>query len=153
MNLSSKMCIKEFRYEYLFLSNFTITPFVYKNILFKTSEHAYQWEKADNKDDKQLILESKTPTQAKQIGHKTKTDIVKWDKNKDVIMKDILLQKFNLQHLKEKLLQTGDIKLVEGNYWHDNYWGDCYCYKCKNVPGKNILGQILMDIRYNITKN
>ena len=34
--------IKEFRYEYSFLSNFSYNSVFYKNILFKTSEHAYQ---------------------------------------------------------------------------------------------------------------
>ncbi len=43
--------------------------------------------------------------------------------------------------LREKLLATGDRKLVEGNTWGDTFWGVC------RGNGKNHLGKILMKIR------
>jgi predicted NAD-dependent protein-ADP-ribosyltransferase YbiA (DUF1768 family) len=61
-------------------------------------------------------------------------------------MYDILLCKFKGE-LKQKLVNTGEILLVEGNCWHDNFWGDCYCPKCFNRMGKNMLGRLLMKVR------
>lgn len=57
-------------------------------------------------------------------------------------MYEICKAKFT-QHkdLAEKLLETGDEELVEGNKWNDTYWGVC------NGKGKNQLGKILMRIR------
>ena len=49
--------------------------------------------------------------------------------------------------LLQKLIDTGDEELVEGNTWHDNFWGNCTCEKCRDIPGENHLGKILMDIR------
>lgn len=49
--------------------------------------------------------------------------------------------------LKQKLLNTDNAYLEEGNTWHDNIWGNCQCDKCKAVAGQNYLGKILMKIR------
>jgi hypothetical protein len=37
-------------------------------------------------------------------------------------MESILLSKFSGYYLRSKLMKTGDVNLIEGNYWHDNYW-------------------------------
>jgi ribA/ribD-fused uncharacterized protein len=139
--------IKEFRYQYNFLSNFQETPVIYKDILFKTSEHAYQWEKCETDEDRLKILSCNTPTGAKRLGRRIKYDIKKWDLNKINVMKEILKCKFSNEHLKNKLLATGNSELIEGNYWHDLTWGQCFCPKCKNKVGKNYLGKVLMEIR------
>jgi hypothetical protein len=57
-------------------------------------------------------------------------------------MKELVRAKFT-QHwdLKQKLLETGDEELIEGNTWGDTFWG------VFNGTGKNILGQILMEVR------
>ncbi|NWN81082.1 NADAR family protein, partial [Bacillus sp. (in: firmicutes)] len=44
-------------------------------------------------------------------------------------------------HLKNKLLQTGESILIEGNTWGDKIWGVC------NGVGENKLGKILMKVR------
>ena len=63
-------------------------------------------------------------------------------------MSTTLFMKFGQNNdLREKLFKTGDLLLVEGNYWHDNYWGDCFCDKCKGRKGENFLGRILMNVR------
>ena len=50
--------------------------------------------------------------------------------------------------LKEnKLLESSNYYLIEGNNWHDNYWGKCYCAKCTKIDGQNKLGAILMKLR------
>jgi ribA/ribD-fused uncharacterized protein len=139
--------IKEFRYQYNFLSNFSRDPVLYKETLFMTSEHAYQWAKCENDTDRLMVLSRSNPTDAKSYGHKIKCDIKKWDSNKVNIMEEILRCKFSDETLKQKLLDTGDAELIEGNYWHDQWWGDCYCPKCKNKPGQNNLGKLLMKLR------
>lgn len=143
----AKRQINSFRGNYSFLSNFSAYGFNYKNIYFKNSEQAYQWEKAELQSDKDLILNANSAGETKKIGHRIKVDIKKWDENKVNIMKNILTAKFNVEHLKQRLLNTGDIELVEGNYWHDQIWGNCMCPKCKNKEGENNLGKILMEIR------
>jgi ribA/ribD-fused uncharacterized protein len=139
--------INEFRYEYYFLSNFSNFGLDYKGVHFKNSEQAYQWEKAENEEDKLKILQTSSAKEVKALGHKIKCDIVKWDTNKINVMEDILMAKFSQSYLKNRLLATGNSILIEGNYWHDNYWGSCYCYKCEKIDGQNILGKILMKVR------
>lgn len=142
--------IKEFRYQYNFLSNFSRYQVIYKDILFKTSEHAYQWTKCETDDDRKLILSCNTPTDVKRLSHRIKCDIKKWDTVKVNVMKEILKCKFSNENLKNKLLMTGDSELIEGNYWHDCLWGQCFCPKCKNKDGLNYLGKVLMEIRDEI---
>jgi hypothetical protein len=62
-------------------------------------------------------------------------------------MEHALRKKFCIPELREWLVATYPIPLVEGNYWHDNYWGDCSCNKCQATPGINKLGKMLMDLR------
>jgi len=61
-------------------------------------------------------------------------------------MYEVCLAKFK-QHadLREKLLSTGSVQLIEGNDWNDREWGVC------NGTGKNKLGKILMRIRGVLT--
>ena len=56
--------------------------------------------------------------------------------------------KFNQNpKIKQKLLDTGDKILIEGNNWCDNFWGNCHCEKCRTKTGKNLLGISLMFLR------
>ena len=142
--------IKEFRYNYFFLSNFSRDPVLYHGITFKTSEHAYQWAKSETDEDRQKMMACITAMDVKKAGHSIKCDIKKWDENKVAVMEDILRHKFSTKTLRAKLYATGDAELIEGNYWHDNYWGQCYCAKCKNKIGLNHLGKCLMTIRGEI---
>ena len=65
-----------------------------------------------------------------------------WNDIKDNIMYEICYNKFSQNELlKEKLINTGDALLIEGNTWHDTYWGMC------NNKGQNKLGKILMRVR------
>ena len=56
-------------------------------------------------------------------------------------MEYLLLQKFFIPELREKLLATGNEELIEGNWWGDTYWGVC------KGKGENNLGKSLMKIR------
>lgn len=60
------------------------------------------------------------------------------------VMEEIIRAKFvQNPDLRQKLVDTGDLELMEGNYWHDTFWG----VDCKSGKGKNHLGIILMQIR------
>jgi predicted NAD-dependent protein-ADP-ribosyltransferase YbiA (DUF1768 family) len=48
--------------------------------------------------------------------------------------------------LKQKLLETGNQELIEGNTWNDTFWGVC------NGQGQNWLGKILMLVRSELNK-
>jgi ribA/ribD-fused uncharacterized protein len=88
-----------------------------------------------------------SPAESKKLGRKLKLRF-DWDSIKDNIMYTALMAKFE-QHpdLRQQLLDTDLLHLIEGNYWHDNYWGDCYCKGCQGIAGKNRLGKILMNVR------
>ena len=62
-------------------------------------------------------------------------------------MLNVVRAKFD-QHpdLAQKLLETGDEELVEGNTWGDRYWGVC------GGKGKNMLGKILMRVREELRR-
>ncbi|MBR3247112.1 MAG: NADAR family protein [Clostridiales bacterium] len=70
-----------------------------------------------------------------------------WDEICYEIMKNILIAKFSVPELKDKLKATGDAVLIEGNNHHDNRWGNCICDRSKNKEGQNWLGKILMEVR------
>ena len=71
-----------------------------------------------------------------------------WPQIRTMIMAELVRRKFT-QHedLQKKLLNTGDLILIEGNTWDDNIWGDCVCPECRDILGENLLGKILMGLR------
>ncbi len=64
------------------------------------------------------------------------------------IMRNLVAQKFSDENpeLNQKLINTDNSVLVEGNYWNDDYWG----FDLKAGYGQNHLGRILMEVRKNI---
>ena len=63
-------------------------------------------------------------------------------------MGNLLRQKFRVgTELGYKLINTGKVKLIEGNNWRDDYWG------VYNGKGKNVLGKLLMEIRNDLKIN
>jgi ribA/ribD-fused uncharacterized protein len=126
-------------------SNFSQHGFELDGFWWATSEHYFQAQKFVDTDrswfDK--IREVKTPKEAAKMGrdrsHPLRTD---WERVKDEIMQQAVLQKFrNHADIREILLATGDEVIVE-NSPIDYYWG------CgKDGSGKNRLGEILMTVR------
>ena len=137
------MAIIAFSGEYRFLSNFWPSPIVYRTLRFGTVEEAYQWEKCATIEGKTAILLADNPGRAKMIGKKypTRQD---WGDVKLMTMLNLLELKFEIPYLREKLLETGDETLVEGNVWNDTFWGVC------NGTGQNHLGKLLMNLREEI---
>ena len=140
--------IESFDGEYAFLSNFYPSKITcLDEIQYPTVEHAFQAMKTKDISERLMIAAADTPGKAKRLG-RCVTLREDWEGCKDDMMYFFVYQKFsNNSHLRLKLIATGDLELVEGNYWHDNYWGNCTCEKCKNIPGKNQLGQTLMRVR------
>lgn len=108
--------------------------------MWKSAENAYQAAKCEDKLDKYQFIYI-TPGQAKRLGKQV--SIRKdWEHVKISIMHQIVLAKFEQnKDLQDKLLNTGDEELVEGNPWNDTFWGVC------RGKGENNLGKILMTVR------
>lgn len=135
------MKITEFQGYYRFLSNFYLCDVFWEDILYPSSEHAYQASKSIKQKIRISVSHLATPSLAKRFGQgiPLRKD---WDKIKIATMKEIVLCKFSQNKLlKEQLLNTGDMILEEGNRWKDEFWG---IYKGK---GENHLGKILMEVR------
>jgi hypothetical protein len=96
--------------------------------------------------EKLAIRDCETPGKAKRLGRSV-TLREDWEDVKVQMMLDTIKAKFDQnEHLKKLLIETENIKLIEGNYWHDNFWGVCYCSDC-NGNGKNTLGILLENLR------
>lgn len=136
--------IDSFWGDYRFLSNFYPSPFVDDvGYTWPTVEHYYQAQKALNVDDFNVVAACKTPGQAKRAGSKVEMR-PDWDQVKTHIMFGALRWKFEQNpDLAQKLIDTGDAELVEGNTWGDVFWG----YDTKLNKGQNVLGQQLMILR------
>ena len=59
--------ITEFKNQYHFLSNFFDYSIQYKGVTYKSSEHAYQAQKATTSKHIKLIMHASNPGQAKKI--------------------------------------------------------------------------------------
>jgi len=144
------MCddILEFQGEYRWLSNFWPVIIQYEGYKFPSNEHFYQAMKfKETRWD--FFTKCRNPKkEARKIPYNYTHNL--WNKYKVGIMWAGLHIKFQDYILKDKLLNTGNVEIVEGNSWHDNFWGNCLCDKCKNIDGENILGKYLMLIREEI---
>lgn len=129
-----------FRNEYFFLSNFYPCLVRLDGITYPSSEHAYVAMKSINHNERIRISKMKKPGDAKKYGRTLKRP--DWDEIKLDIMYKILLCKFTQnEDLKEKLLSTGDLEIVERNNWNDTFYGVC------DGKGENHLGKLLMKVR------
>lgn len=136
--------VTQFRGKHYFLSNFFPAPVTYKGIRYENNEAAFQ---AQKQPERAQEFASLPPNEAKRLGRRVKLR-PDWEAVKQTIMNDIVQSKF-MQNpdLCEKLLQTGDRELIEGNNWGDTYWGVCY------GKGRNELGKILMNLRSMLRGN
>jgi len=132
---------KGFRDEFAFCSNFHPARVRYEGITYPTVEHAYQAAKTLNLALRREIARLSTPGQAKNIGRVIPNIRPDWEQVKLSIMESLVRQKFKHTELRDKLLNTKSIKLVEYNWWGDTFWGVC------ESKGENHLGKILMKVR------
>ena len=139
------MAIDSFSGENFFLSNFFPIEIEYDGRKWKTSEHAYQAMKVTNFAEQEAIRAVEKPGKAARLG---KLLLLRqdWEQVKFRIMKEVLISKFSIPEMKEKLLATGDEELIEGNNWGDQIWGVC------DGKGENWLGKLLMEVRDEMRK-
>lgn len=132
--------INEFKGKYFFLSNFYNAPVMYEELLYQNNESAFQSAKVLDVERRKQFCEL-DPSTAKRKGRNV---ILRhdWENVKDNVMEDCVRDKFTRnEELRQKLLDTGNEELVEGNTWNDTYWGIC------RSRGRNMLGKILMKVR------
>jgi ribA/ribD-fused uncharacterized protein len=135
--------INSFSGEYAFLSNFSYSEVDLGEFTFPTVEHAFQAAKTLDPIQRSNIALMHTADKAKRFGRQVQLR-PDWEEIKISVMLFLLRQKFCWTDLQEKLLETGDLELEEGNTWNDTYWGVC------NGVGKNMLGMLLMEVRSEI---
>jgi len=143
MSVSQKPTVTQvtrFIGSYRFLSNFWLSAVKGPGgLVYPTVEHAYQASKSADPQDWAAIKNCGSPGDAKRLGKRV---ALRPDHDQLAVMRSLLEQKFTPGTLlANRLLETGDAILVEGNVWGDRYWGQ-YCGE-----GQNHLGRLLMDIR------
>lgn len=140
--------INHFRGEYGWLSNMSPAYIEYKGLWYQSTERAYQSAKNDDINWKFTCASyCYGEGDIKKLSKLIK-DNPNWNNIKLGVMRECLILKFSIPHLREKLLATKGKYIEEGNYWNDTYWG----VDLKQNPpvGENHLGLLLMDIRDNI---
>jgi N-glycosidase YbiA len=124
-------------------SNFSRHHLFLKDKVWKTSEHYFQAQKFAGTEYEEKVRLAHSPKEAAELGRNRKFPLRKdWEAVKDDIMREALRAKFTQnKELKEILLKTGDIHLVEHTH-NDFYWADG-----GDGSGKNMLGKLLMELR------
>ena len=115
--------IDSFSGEYTFLSNFYLHTIEFQGFTYASSEHAYQASKSLDENIRWIhsVEFGFTPGESKKFGRycELRPD---WEDIKINIMTNICKLKFQDPILKQKLLDTGDAELIEGNWWGDKFW-------------------------------
>lgn len=126
-----------------FLGNFYIHEREYtihgKKYQFLTSENAFQSAKCKRSIDIPRFQNIK-PGDAFRLGRSVEL-VDGWDSKKVNIMENIIREKFSSPNMKEKLLETENIYLIE-HIHRDSFWADG-----GNGKGRNQLGLSLMKVR------
>jgi ribA/ribD-fused uncharacterized protein len=132
--------ITKFDGRHAFLSNFFPCRVEFEEMVFPSSEHAFQAAKTLDHSIRLQMLSQPTPGKAKRLGRtiELRDD---WEWVKIPTMRTILLFKFSHPNLRRLLIATAPAELIEGNNWNDTFWGFC------NGVGRNELGKLLMEIR------
>ena len=140
------MTIDSFRGEHDYLSNFYSCPVEYDGLTYQNTEAAFQAANCVDRNEREKFV-SLSPGQAKKLGRKV--DLREdWETVKIDVMRDVLKSKFSLNfELREKLIATNDVELIEGNHWNDRFWGVC------RGKGQNHLGNLLMELREILKKS
>lgn len=131
---------------YGFLSNFAPYEIYLKGKIWPTTEHYFQAQKFVNTPHEEEVRQAPTAREAAEIGRDRRRPLRRdWEMVKDDVMREALYAKFT-QHpdLKEKLLATGEVNLIEHTK-NDRYWGDG-----GDGKGINRLGQLLIEVREKI---
>lgn len=118
-------------------------------IVYSSVERAYLASRTTDAEKRLRIAKANTNKLAKALSD-AYADISNWEGTRDWSMYTKLLKKFKNPTLRQKLLDTGNAKLINTVKNCDNYWGQCTCKYCSQsqIKGINKLGELLMRIRY-----
>ena len=132
--------ITRFRGEYAFLSNFYPVTVELDGEKYAAVEDAFQAAKTLDPKERKFIQLCQTPGDAKRCGREV-TLRPDWNDIKIDVMRNLLRQKFQHPVLRQKLINTQDAHLEEGNNHGDVFWGTV------SGKGENHLGKLLMEVR------
>lgn len=140
--------IDSFTGRWGFLSNFSLDPVTLEahsgipwNGTWRTAEHLYQAMKTTDLGAIDRVRSCVTPAAAKRLGRRVplRPD---WEEVKVTAMTQVIVLKFPTGSvLAERLINTGEAELIEGNTWGDTFWG------VSDGVGHNHLGRLLMHRR------
>ncbi|MGH8792470.1 MAG: GTP cyclohydrolase II [Stackebrandtia sp.] len=143
--MTSSAVIDNFSGEWEFLSNYYPGVVEFEGDFYPALEHAYQAAKTTDVAVREQIRATIDPDRSKELG-RANNNRPDWDEIKPAVMRQLVRTKFSCPFLGQKLLDTGDAQLIEGNTWGDVFWGVC------DGVGENVLGQILMEVRASLQK-
>jgi ribA/ribD-fused uncharacterized protein len=139
------LIIERFTDANAFLSNFFPCDVVFEGEIYPSVEHAFQAAKSLDDHTRWLIREARSPGQAKRMGRRVELRD-DWEEIKLGVMATLLDSKFSDPSLSQRLMDTQDAFLIEGNEWGDTFWGVSY------GDGSNHLGKLLMELRQELLK-
>ncbi len=125
--------------EFWFCSNFAAVSIRQNDLMWPTTEHAYQAAKFSDFDIQTAIRQATSPYGAKAMAHSPELAKAKrpnWSEVKIGIMEGVVLAKIQ-QHpfIREALIKTGSRSFVEASA-HDGFWGWGRDHKGANHLGK-----------------
>lgn len=143
-------------------SNYFLCQFEYKGMKWRSSEQAYMAEKAIFFGDYPaflMILDAKTPAEAKKIGREVKNfDQEAWNLVSYGIMYDIVYAKFSQNKALQDVLLREDLmdkhfvegSPVDGIWGVQVSWDDPRIDDESNWNGENRLGKVLDSVRVDL---
>lgn len=121
--------------EYAFLSNDYASPIIYDGMIYPTVEHAFQAAKTMLLEQRKLICEAKSSTDAKRAGEII-TLRYDWQEVKKNVLEQCLYMKFiTYKEIRDKLLAIDDETILE------------VCREDEN----SLLGQTLIKVKQVLT--
>lgn len=140
--------IHEFKGDYRWLSNFEAVTIYLDGQKYPSVEHAYMSAKSNEYEWKVFCTDiNNTAGEVKKKSREVKL-IDGWDTIKFRVMEHCLVQKYEQEPFRSKLIKTGNQNIVEGNYFGDIVWGVDLKYT-PNI-GENHLGRMIMKIREDL---
>ena len=142
--MSKTVSIIGFTHDYFFLSSSFPCKIEHEGAIYPSTENAFQAAKSPF--GFRSRFQDCTSREAGRLGRTapmTPKDLEEWDAGRKVwVMLEVNMAKFFAhKDLRDRLLGTGNARLVEANDHGDAYWGVC------DGRGLNMLGRILMEIR------
>ena len=128
------------------LSNFVGCSIDYQGRNFPSVEHAYQSMKQDSETWRQkcadyTITSAAIKKMAQEIDKRPD-----WNRIKLSVMRECVKLKFLQEPFRTRLIETGNMEIIEGNWWHDTFWG----VDKDTMEGSNNLGKLIMEVRSSL---